>query len=92
MDQINNGDTGSSVRTKLNELINRVSAEVTFENSDLDGSSILTKAHGLGRLPAAIMVVDNTGTVQNANMTATTTQVTVDCGGAITGTWTLVVI
>lgn len=63
----------------------------TFENSDLV-ANVLTEAHGLARLPAAIMIYDASGNKVTAMTSATTTNVVIDFGGTITGTWNLVVI
>ena len=76
-------------------IINGIKQNLTaykqsFTNSDLVGN-VLTVTHGLGRRPV-VEVYDNSDNRVSVDMTATTTQFTLDFGAAISGTWNLVAL
>ncbi len=60
----------------------------TFDNTDLVGN-VLTKSHNLERLPASVLISDADNKIVIVPTEISTTQIIVDFGGAITGTWNI---
>ena len=87
------GDTLRDAMDKVNDNFTELYPYVlSFDNDDLV-SNVLTSSHGLGRRPAGISIYDASDMLVGAEIEATTTQIIIDFGGAITGTpWSLVAI